>query len=328
MRRKDWKYYLKTIFLKWNAYRFSQYKKTETYRHFVKQRREEYLNKLKEVDLQFSDFNPFYQVYFYFGESQIFNKVYEKIDGVPIRLKSQNLENPLLPFYFGLLENNAQLKKAENSPEIFTNIDIITDDLSLVKSDLIIYNYLEDYELFNLKAPWNSGLTQSLACSYYCRRAYSNQESSFITKAEKLFASLVLSVEKGGLLQSTKDGLEWVEEYPSKPASYVLNGHMFAIIAAIELFQCTNIEEYAFQAKLWIKSLLHHLPEYQYKQYLLHNKYQNKLSNIEYQGLYIGLFKHLYQLTKHPIFLEFYTFYQDNMDWKSFYRFYGISPKN
>ena len=94
----------------------------------------------------------------------------------------------------------------------------------------------------------------------------------------------------------------------------MLNGHIFAIITAIELFQITEETSYKFTADNWIKSLLHHLSEYQYKQYLLHNLKQIKFSNIEYQGLYVSLFKHLYRLTQHPIFHEFYLFYNDSTD--------------
>ena len=322
MRRKDWKYYLKTVQLKIQAREFYRSKSTENYQASIQQRREEYRAKLQEVELRFYDFDPFYHTYFYMKTLSIFS-VYEKEGGVPIRLHSQTIENPLLPFYFALIANNIALKTGRSSPLLLNIKDVVTrfaqDD-----NQEILFPYKEDYDLFSLKAPWLSGITQALATSYYCRLYHFEENELYLEKAKRSFQVMLKSTEKGGLLCSTKSGMEWVEEYPSKESSYVLNGHIFAIISAIELFQLSADKHYALVATQWINSLLHHLPEYQYKGYLLHNKMQSKLSNIEYQGLYIGLFKHLHVLTKHPLFLELYNYYDEQISWKDFYRFYGI----
>lgn len=316
MRRKDLKYYLKTIQLKWNAIRFAREAKSSTFQSNIANRRREYLKKWDQTFLKVQVFSPYYPTYFYLKDTSIFDGPYHFENGFPISLKDSNYVNPLFPIYYGLVDLNTNKYDSDLHESISKYIFDISNDNRL--------EYTFDYSLFGLKAPWISGITQSLGTSYLLRQYTLTKNINYLEKAKGLFSVCLLSIQSSGLLRSTKSCFEWVEEYPSDNGSFVLNGHMFAIIAALELYQVTEEEIYKHTANQWIKSLLFHLPEYQYDKYLLHNKRQNKLSNIEYQGLYVGLFKHLSVLTKHPLFMEFHHFYNSEMDWPRFNRFYGI----
>jgi len=307
--------------LKWNALRLDKVKNDVYFQKGIKIRRKEFKTKWENTILEVQPFKSFYTAYFYLKDTSVFDGPYEWNNRFPISLKSNKNPNPLFPIYFGLVNLNSE---TTFDVDLHTSIDEYLDIISIKSEVGRKLEYGFDYDLFELKSPWCSGLTQSLAASYYLRMYLQSKDKSCLEKAESYFSWCMVSFEKGGVLSSTSAGLEWVQEYPSENASYVLNGHMFAIIGVIELYQVTEKTFYKHTAEQWIRSLIHHLPEYQYKQYLLHNKLQGKLSNIEYQGLYVGLFKHLYESTKHPLFLEFYQFYNGEMDWKRFNRFYGI----
>jgi len=324
MRRKDWRYYMKTALLRYQSYQFNRLKNNKKFQEIIELRRKEYLKKLDDTTVEFYAFNPTYQSYFALTDSSIFTRDYVFKNDVPVRLSTQGLDNPLLPFYYGLVGINERIVNKQSVEEIIAKVDLVAQNFE-DGSGRILYPYQEDYDIFELKAPWISGITQALACSFYLRKYHIDSDNQTLKKAKQIFQVLTVDVEKGGLLRSTSAGLEWVEEYPSNPPSYVLNGHIFAIIAAIEMYQLSQESYYAVQAKQWIKSLIYHLPEYQFKGKILHNKYQNKLSNLEYQGLYVGLFRHLHSLTQHPIFKELQSFYNQEMDWKSYKRFYGMN---
>ena len=153
-------------------------------------------------------------------------------------------------------------------------------------------------------------------------------DEKYLEVAEKFFEVCSLSYDSGGCIVSTKSGLEWVEEYISKPHAFVLSGHIFAIIASGELYQLTKKEKYKFHTENWLRSLVSEFSSYQFEDYILHNKYQWKLSNIEYQCLYVGQFSHLYELTGNELFLDLYTYYNNKMNWKGFRSFYGINNRH
>lgn len=318
MRRKDFKYYLKTIKLKWKSFILKNFQGSSDYVFTVQEIQQQYIDKWKQFSFNYQAFNPYFTSYFYFNSTSIFNKNYSFEEGVPVAFGNPENINPLLPFYYALVSINQGDKTGIESAVAFAQKNENKENGQL----LFKYNF--DYPLFGLEKPWVSGITQALAVSVFCRQYYESKDKKYLDSAVSAFAPLLTSVENGGLLRATKAGLEWVEEYPSNPASYVLNGHMFAIIAAIELFQLTGNPLYKINADQWLYALIFHLPEYQYETYLLHNKLQSKLSNIEYQGLYVGLFKHLYKLTNHPLLQELELFYNKAIDWNDFKRFYGM----
>ena len=323
MRRKDLRYYFKTVGLRLKGKAFELQKGNRQSLSKLAQRRAEYKEKFDSTELTFTDFQPYFHTYSYFTDSSIFGEEYLFHRGFPIAL-SGGMKSPLLPLYFALVLHNQQYSEGTTDSKVFREISEYTITNSDHQLGLLKLQYEEDFKLFGLSAPWISGITQSISTSFFCRMYFIEKDVKYLQLAEEAIAPCLISVESGGLLCSTHLGLEWVEEYPSDPASYVLNGHMFSIIAVIELYQLTGKSLYYSKATEWIKSLVAHIAEYQYKEYLLHNTYQIKLSNIEYQGLYVGLFKHLYELTRHPLFLEFYDFYNANIDWTSFKKFYGI----
>ncbi len=80
---------------------------------------------------------------------------------------------------------------------------------------------------FPLRAPWRCGMAQGEAASLLVRLYLEAGEERFADAARLGLEPLDRPREEGGV-GAWLDGSVWPEEYPTDPASYVLNGAIFA----------------------------------------------------------------------------------------------------
>ena len=81
---------------------------------------------------------------------------------------------------------------------------------------------------FRIKAPWISAIAQGEAASFLARLHRQTGDDAFAAGARAALRPMEVPVSDGGTL-ATLDGGPFVEEYPTTPASYVLNGALFAV---------------------------------------------------------------------------------------------------
>lgn len=73
---------------------------------------------------------------------------------------------------------------------------------------------------------------------------FDNFSSKGRWKAAILAAKLLeINVKDGGVLLEG-NGLYWLEEYPTTPSSYTLNGFIYSLFGIYDLYQVTNDEKY------------------------------------------------------------------------------------
>ena len=101
-----------------------------------------------------------------------------------------------------------------------------------------------------LKAPWYSALSQGMMISLLVRNSkFSNNMEDYVNLSMKIIEK---KVEMGGSLRNNIDGLNFYEEYPTSPPSYVLNGFMFCLVGLYDasvIFK-NNKALYLFQSGL------------------------------------------------------------------------------
>lgn len=92
----------------------------------------------------------------------------------------------------------------------------------------------------DLKAPWISGLTQSLGISVLLREYQLSNDPRYLDVAAKALEWLRKPMEEGGLSVKMSKGV-FYEEYPNiaKP-SHVLNGHMWALFGIWDFYRVTG----------------------------------------------------------------------------------------
>ncbi|MBV9466275.1 MAG: hypothetical protein JO206_02860 [Solirubrobacterales bacterium] len=78
-----------------------------------------------------------------------------------------------------------------------------------------------------LKAPWRCGMAQGEGASLLVRLYLESGQETFAETARRALAPLSRPSEQGGTC-ARLDGAPWPEEYPTSPASFVLNGAIFA----------------------------------------------------------------------------------------------------
>ena len=87
----------------------------------------------------------------------------------------------------------------------------------------------------DLPTPWPSALAQGLAVSALIRAYLATEGAEYERAAQKAADFLRLPVEEGGVFRSFKEGTYLYEEYPRPALSGVLNGHISAVFALMEL---------------------------------------------------------------------------------------------
>lgn len=331
MRKKDFNYYWHSLLLRIEAIKFKQLKKSSMYQALVERKRMEYNDMLSQKWIISIPTTDEYYTYSYFsiypdsnGPEALFKDTYSFKNYIPQSLRNSDSLNPLLPFYYGMLLWNQWKSNGLYRSELIEIADLMLEKIERSEIGGLL-RYKEAYPIFNLEANYISGITQGLACSFYTRMYLLTKNETYKNVAISLFEPMTHTKESGGLLVSTSIGMEWVEEYPSNPASYVINGFIFSIISAYDLFQITKDATHQFLYNAWLKSFTTHLIDYQFKEYILHNKYQNKLGNIEYQGLNVGQFLHLAMISQSLLFFQFFIYYYERCPWDRFFSFYGLS---
>lgn len=114
----------------------------------------------------------------------------------------------------------------------------------------------------NQKAPWISGLTQSLGISILLREYQLSQDTRFLEAATKALAWMGRPITEGGIAYKMTSGT-WFEEYPdaSNP-SHVLNGHMWALFGIYDYYRVTRDQTAKKLFNLGIAALLSEIHKY------------------------------------------------------------------
>jgi hypothetical protein len=76
--------------------------------------------------------------------------------------------------------------------------------------------------------PWFSAMAQGEAISVLCCAYNLEKNESYLNMARKAFEVLKTPIEDGGVLFTDESGY-WLEEYPQRPPSHVLNGHLYTL---------------------------------------------------------------------------------------------------
>jgi len=81
---------------------------------------------------------------------------------------------------------------------------------------------------FPVRAPWCSAMAQGEAASLLVRLHDITGDAAFADAAARAVVPLSRDLDDGGV-RTELNGGPWLEEYPTRPSSYVLNGAIFAL---------------------------------------------------------------------------------------------------
>lgn len=336
MRRRNLTYYLKTIRLKALAQQhrlLANSSSSKKVKARLKAQNQKTFNSWNLSELDHSKEDSFFYCYGHFSSpadlspSLLFNEA--GVAYSSLRNPFSDFINPLYPAYYGLVCYNhfLQTKTKDSAVAFWTQVEFLSQYGSWKEAQFELA-YQFDFPAFGLKAPWQAGITQALAASLFLRAHLLRPDQGYDKLGKGCLAIMLAPKEQGGLQCRTPEGYPWIEEFPSPEPSLVLNGFIFCMITTLEYAQFTKAPLYKDHAAQLLESLMHSLHHYQYGKYLRHNMRHSSLSNLEYQGLYVFQFIHLYRLTGYSFFFEFAQHLDKAFDWKDFMYFYQIENRD
>ncbi|AJF07642.1 D-glucuronyl C5-epimerase family protein [Geoalkalibacter subterraneus] len=100
------------------------------------------------------------------------------------------------------------------------------------------YEYHFDWS--DLKAPWISSMAQGEAASVLIRAYKITGDEKYLKHAKLSLEPLFVRIGSGGVQSLLPDGSLFVEEYPSRNPTHVLNGFLYALIGLGEYAEITE----------------------------------------------------------------------------------------
>jgi heparosan-N-sulfate-glucuronate 5-epimerase len=100
------------------------------------------------------------------------------------------------------------------------------------------YEYNFDWD--DLTAPWISCMAQGEAVSVLVRAYKLTGDQMYIDHAELSLRPFFVTIEEGGVQSTLPDGSLFIEEYPSRNPTHVLNGCLYALIGLGEFISVRN----------------------------------------------------------------------------------------
>lgn len=159
---------------------------------------------------------------------------------------------------------------------------------------------------YELKAPWASAMAQGEVMSLFLRFYQLTNEPAHLEVAQKAYKFLQLENDPLGVRIKDKKGHLWFEEYPSSPASCVLNGYIYAIFGLYDLYRVTKDSDVKEDIDSCIETLKSNLHRFDAGYWSYYDLLKKELVRYYYQkNVHVPQLKVLHELSNEPIFNKF-----------------------
>ena len=328
MPKKDLRYYLNTINLKAQAAAYDLLDKWG-YLEYMKKTNETYFSELYESNYDKSElfvnplFSTEYITYRYFPTAQHYARhLLFDTDGVALcRSDLKPHYNPLIPAHLALVcYNDFLINKNEQALQMFWTQVNHLEKIGVNREGQLLFYYDE--------GTYYAGITQALISSTFIRAYVLTHDEKWKKLAYQTILSFFEPIENGGVFKKTLEGYEWIEEYPlSKNHPFVLNGFIFNLTSLYEyLILCEKevfFSNHLIQLNETLFKTFHHFKR---KNYFKYSRFNWVFQNIEYQGMMVCQFRHLYELSLFEPFKTIAGMLDKDVDWAAFFRFYDMPP--
>ncbi|MDD3976367.1 MAG: D-glucuronyl C5-epimerase family protein [Candidatus ainarchaeum sp.] len=176
--------------------------------------------------------------------------------------------NPAYVAWFGLQNLNKYVLKNDKKYLdvadkqiiwLIKNIKIEND------SAKIYYDFNWKLGSENINKPWISGLAQGILISFFLRYYLIKNDEKYKELAIKLGRIMFLDIKKGGLSRKYNNFC-FIEEYPTKNPSIILDGYLFSVLAIYDLYSITREKKYLNLFKKYVNSFIKNRTIFIYKE--------------------------------------------------------------
>lgn len=336
MPKRDLRYYIKTIALKSMATTYDLMDRLSLLDEIKNKNKERFFKRYADcfeplhLNLNHS-FSKEYTTYRFFSKAtDLEQQIRFNTEGIALCLLDAKKihDNPLLPAYFALVcYNDFLLNQNEESLKKFWTQTKYLDKIGVPKNDYLLFVYEEDDPIFEVKSPWFSGVTQGMIASVFVRAFDLTKNLVYKEQARRTLEAMFITLEQGGVFCKTPEGFDWIEEYPSlMRQTMILNGFIFSIVAVYEyLIVCGEDKMLETRLTRLIESLFKTLHHYMRGKFIKYSRVLKSFQNLNYQGLTVFQFLHLFELSGNKAFYEIALILNKNMNWAAYFRFHQLS---
>lgn len=159
---------------------------------------------------------------------------------------------------------------------------------------------------YQLEAPWASAMAQGEIISLFLRYYQLTGEEKYLQLSQKAFHFLSVKVEDGGVRRYDENGDLWLEEYPSDPPSFVLNGFLYALFGLYDLFRVTGDLLVRKEIELCLTTLKNNLHKFDAGYWSYYDLQKRELVRYYYQkNVHVPQMEVMYLLTHNKLFLKY-----------------------
>lgn len=197
--------------------------------------------------------------------------------------------------------------QSEERLDIFKNCIAWLDEKAEDFKDAVVWRSEKNIQ-YNLPKGWISSMYMGQAMSLYLRAYQLLENKAYLETAEKAFKFFQYDYSEGGVKRIDENGDIWLEEYPTDPASYVLNGFAYTFFGILDLYRVTGSKEAKDMYDACITTLENNLHKYHRWYWSIYDQKKEQLVSFYYQkNVHIPLLEILSKLTKKPIFASYHS---------------------
>lgn len=161
-------------------------------------------------------------------------------------------------------------------------------------------------ERYGIEPPWASAMAQGELISLYLRLGQALERPGLMNTARKAYRFMQVPVEEGGVRRRDERGYLWLEEYPSKQPSLVLNGFIYALFGLYDLYRVSGDENVKRDIDACIETLVARLPDFDSGYWSNYDLQKRELVRYYYQqNVHVPQLAVLEGLTGDPVFTHY-----------------------
>ena len=219
--------------------------------------------------------------------------------------------NPIAVAQYALGHYNLSLEtNDENHLDQFSKqIVWLLENLEKNDSGIYVWKHYFDFEYNQLlQNGWYAGLAQGQGLSALIRAKGIVKDDRLDQAIDKVWQSLLLLIDQGGVSFRDEENSLWIEEYILEPPTHILNGFIWALWGVYDLWLMnkeTTTKSYFDEC---ISTIKENLPKYDsgyWSLYELSNTRMKMLASPFYHKLHIVQLKVLYKMTNDSFFNEY-----------------------
>lgn len=162
-----------------------------------------------------------------------------------------------------------------------------------------------EFPIYRLKPAWVSAMAQGQGMSVLLRAYQLTNDQKYLDAASQAFGSFQYDIGEGGVCTHDDEGNLWLEEFPTRPPSRVLNGFIFALWGVMDLYRVTGDSKARDVWQSGLHTLKTNLHRYERVFWSCYDLLRRTISSLGYHQLHVLQLDVLSQLTGEPTFAEY-----------------------